>query len=45
MQFTAQVADAVGKAHTHANKATLDKLAEKESYIYSGIYNVFSGRV
>ncbi|PVY42652.1 collagen triple helix repeat protein, partial [Victivallis vadensis] len=24
----AQVADAVGKAHTHANKATLDKLAE-----------------
>lgn len=26
----AQVADAVGKAHTHANKATLDKLAETD---------------
>lgn len=26
----AQVADAVGKAHTHANKATLDKLAEAD---------------
>lgn len=25
-----QVADAVGKAHTHANKATLDKLAETD---------------
>lgn len=26
----AQVADAVGKAHTHANKTTLDKLAETD---------------
>lgn len=26
----AQVADAVGKAHTHANKTTLDKLAEAD---------------
>ena len=26
----AQVADAVGKAHTHANQATLDKLAETD---------------
>ena len=26
----AQVADAVGKAHTHANKATLDKLTEAD---------------
>ena len=26
----AQIADAVGKAHTHANKATLDKLAEAD---------------
>ena len=33
----AQVADAVGKAHTHANKATLDKLAEADGKLtYDG---------
>lgn len=33
----AQVADAVGKAHTHANKTTLDKLAETDGKLtYDG---------
>ena len=33
----AQVADAVGKAHTHANKTTLDKLAEADGKLtYDG---------
>lgn len=33
----AQVADAVGKAHSHANKATLDKLAEADGKLtYDG---------
>lgn len=33
----AQVADAVSKAHTHANKATLDKLAEADGKLtYNG---------
>ena len=33
----AQIADAVGKAHTHANKTTLDKLAEADGKLtYDG---------
>ena len=42
----AQVADAVGKAHTHANKATLDKLAEADGKLtYDGAEIGGSGTV
>ena len=42
----AQVADAVGKAHTHANKTTLDKLAETDGKLtYDGAEIGGSGTV
>ncbi|MGF0038602.1 gp53-like domain-containing protein [Victivallis vadensis] len=42
----AQVADAVGKAHTHANKTTLDKLAEADGKLtYDGAEIGGSGTV
>ena len=42
----AQIADAVGKAHTHANKTTLDKLAEADGKLtYDGAEIGGSGTV